>query len=77
MLFLSALIVFALSFSELTSAAIIFATCIALSLFVNLLMIPVLVKMCLAIPRFGRIVFGLAKRKGLADLDEETEEEEA
>ena len=74
LLFLSALILFALSFSELTSAAIIFAACIALSLFVNLLLIPLLVKMCLSIPGFGRIVFGLAKRKGLADLDEETEE---
>ncbi len=78
MLFLSALIMFALSFSEITSAAVIFATCIALSLFVNLLMIPVLVKMCLAVPGFGRITFGLAKRKGLADLvdDEEVSREE-
>ena len=75
MLFLSALIMFALSFGELTSAAIIFATCVALSLFINLLFIPLLVKMCLSIPRFGRIVFGLAKRNDLADLVEETEEE--
>ena len=77
MLFLSALIMFALSFGELTSAAVIFAACVALSLFINLFFIPVLVKMCLSIPRFGRIVFGLPKRKGLADLVEETEEEEA
>lgn len=77
LLFFSALILFALSFGELTSAAIIFATCTVISLFVNLLMIPVLIKMCLSIPRFGRIVFGLAKRNDLADLVEESEEEEA
>lgn len=76
MLFLSSLIMFALSFGEITSVSIILATCFALSMLVNLALIPMIIKMCLSIRGFGRVIFNLEKRKNLLDLDEELAKEE-
>lgn len=62
MLFLMTLIVFAFAFGELLSATIIFAICMALSLFTNLFFIPFLIKICISFEGAGRKLFMLKKR---------------
>ena len=71
MIFVASLILMALSFSELTSVAISFAILSALSLFTNLCVIPLLVKIGISFKGVDRKLFLLKKRKGLMDLDEE------
>ena len=71
MLFVSSLILMALSFSELTSVAISFAILSALSLFTNLCVVPLLVKIGISFKGLDRKLFLLKKRKGLIDLDED------
>lgn len=73
MLFISSLIMMALSFSELTSVAISFAIMSALSLFINLCIVPFLVKIGISFKGFDRKLFLLKKRKSLAELDEENQ----
>jgi len=71
MIFVASLILMALSFSELTSVAISFAILSALSLFTNLCVIPLLVKIGISFKGLDRKLFLLKKRKGLIDLDED------
>lgn len=73
MLFISSLIMMALSFSELTSVAISFAIMSALSLFINLCVVPLLVKIGISFRGLDRKLFLLQKRNGLASLDEENQ----
>ena len=74
MLFLASLVLMALSFGELTSVAISFAILSALSIFTNLCVIPLLVKIGISFKGLDRKLFLLKKRKGLIDLDEEQTE---
>jgi len=71
MIFVASLILMALSFSELTSVAISFAILSALSLFTNLCVIRLLVKIGISFKGLDRKLFLLKKRKGLIDLDED------
>lgn len=64
-IFASSLIFFACSFGELTSFAIIFAICSGLSIFTNLLFIPLLIKICISFNGFGRRLFMLKKRNDI------------
>lgn len=73
MIFIASLIMMALSFSELTSVAISFAIMSALCLFINLCVVPFLVKIGISFKGFDRNLFLLKKRKGLVDLDEENQ----
>ena len=75
MLFVSSLILTALSFSELASVAVSFAILSALSLFTNLCVIPFLVKLGISFKGLDRKLFLLKKRKSLVDLDEENQED--
>ena len=77
MLFISSLILMALSFSELTSVAVSFAVLSAISLFTNLCLIPFLVKIGISFKGLDRKLFMLKKRKSLSDLDEENNNVEA
>ena len=61
----------ALSLSELSSVAISFAVLSALSIFTNLCIIPLFVKIGISFKNGDRRLFMLKKRKGLIDLDEE------
>ena len=70
MLFLASLVLMALSFGELASVAISFAILSALSIFTNLCVIPLLVKIGISFKGLDRKLFLLKKRKGLIDLDE-------
>lgn len=71
-LFASSLIFIALSFGEISSAAIMFAICSFLSLFTNLLLIPFLVKICISFGNFGFKLFMLKKRKDFGSMSDET-----
>ena len=71
MIFVASLILMALSFSELTSVAISFAILSALSLFTNLCVIPLFVKIGISFKGLDRKLFLLKKRKGIIDLDED------
>ena len=73
MIFVSALILIALSFSEITSVAISFAILSAISLFTNLCVIPFLVKLGISFKGIDRKLFMLKKRNGLTELDEENQ----
>ena len=73
MLFAASLIMFAFAFGELASVAVVFTTCTALSLFTNLLIIPMLIKICISFNGFGRKLFMLKKRSGILDSSDETE----
>ena len=75
MLFGSSLILTALSFSELASVAISFAVLSAISLLTNLCIIPFLIKLGISFKGLDRKLFLLKKRKSLADLDEENQED--
>ena len=70
MLFLASLVLMALSFGELASVAISFAILSALSIFTNLCVIPLLIKIGISFKGLDRKLFLLKKRKGLIDLDE-------
>ena len=71
-LFLSSLIMIAFAFGELSSLMIIFAICSFLSLFTNLAIIPLLVKICISFDGFGRKLFMLKKRSlGIDSVSEE------
>ena len=70
-LFFASLILMALSFSELTSVAVSFAVLSALSLFTNLCVMPLLVKIGISFNGVDRALFMLKKRKSLSELDEE------
>ena len=76
MIFVSSLVLMALSFSELSSVAISFAILSALSIFTNLCVIPFIVKIGISFRGLDRKLFLLKKRKGLIDLDEELTTEE-
>lgn len=73
MLFFASLIMFAFSFGELSSVAIVFTTCTALSLITNLLIVPLFIKICISFNGFGRKLFMLKKRSGILDSSDETE----
>lgn len=76
MIFIASLFLMALSFSELTSVAISFAILSALSIFTNLCMIPLLVKIGISFKGMDRKLFLLKKRKGALDIDEDQTEED-
>lgn len=76
MIFVASLILMALSFSELASVAISFAILSALSLFINLCVIPFLVKIGISFKGLDRKLFMLKKRNGLIGLDDEQTAEE-
>lgn len=73
-LLVSALIIFAFSFGELTSALVIFAVCMGLSLLTNLLIVPLLVKVAISYKKIGVKTFMLKKRA--ISLDSSDEEEQ-
>ncbi len=76
-LFISALIIFAFSFGELTSAIVIFAICMALSLITNLLIIPLLVKVGISFRKIDTKLFKLPKRAiGFESIDDDAKEED-
>ena len=72
MMFLSSMILFLLSFGELTSAAIIFTICMALSLLTNLFIMPLLIKICISFNGFGTKVFALKKRADISEFGNAT-----
>lgn len=61
-LFVMAIIVFAFSFGELTSASIVFAVCAFLSILTNFAIIPFLVKVGISFANVGQKLFMLKKR---------------
>jgi hypothetical protein len=69
-LFLMSLIIYAFSFGEISSAAIIFAICTALSLFTNLALIPFIIKICISFDGFGRKLFMLKKHDDSVETTE-------
>ena len=76
-LFVSALIIFAFSFGELTSGIVIFAILMALSLLTNLLIIPFLVKVGISYKKIDVKLFMLPKRAiGFETNDDDAKEEE-
>ncbi len=76
MLFLASLIMLAFSFGELSSVSIVFAVCIFLSLFTNLLLVPLFIKISISYgTTAGRKLFMLKKRSGILDNAEEKEAE--
>lgn len=76
-LFISALIIFAFSFGELTSGIVIFAILMALSLLTNLLIIPFLVKVGISYKKIDVKLFMLPKRAiGFETNDDDAKEEE-
>lgn len=75
-LFISALILFAFSFGELTSVTIIFAICTGIGLFTNLLFVPLLVKVGISFKKIGTNLFMLPKRAISFDAAEEIEAKE-
>lgn len=64
-IFLASIALFAFSFGELTSFAIIFAICAFLSIFTNLLLVPLLIKICISFDGVGTKLFMLKKRSNL------------
>ncbi|MBQ8424489.1 MAG: hypothetical protein IJX17_00525 [Clostridia bacterium] len=75
-LFISALIVFAFSFGEITSAAIVFAICAFLSIVTNFGIIPLLVKIGISYDKIGQNLFMLKKRNIGFGLSENSNKEE-
>ncbi len=74
-MFLSSLAFVLLSFGELTSVGVIFATSSILSLLTNVFVIPFLIKICLSFDGFGRKLF-MFKKHDISALTD-TEEKEA
>ena len=78
-LFVASIIVFAFSFGELTSAAIVFAVCAFLSILTNFLIVPLLVKVGISYEKIGQKLFKLKKRSiGFAseEMSEDVAKEE-
>ena len=71
MLFLSSLILFAFSFGELSSVAIVFTVCAFLSLLTNLCLVPLFVKIAISFGSFGRKLFMLKKRSTFSESNNE------
>ncbi len=65
LIFVASIALFAFSFGELTSFSIIFAICSFLSIFTNLLFVPLLIKICISFDGFGRKLFMLKKRSNI------------
>lgn len=59
---IASILLVVLSFGEISSAATVFAICSFLSLFTNLILIPLLVKISISFGNFGFKVFKLKKR---------------
>lgn len=76
MILAGSLLLIALSFGEIASAAIVFAICAFLSLFTNLVLIPFLVKICISFGNFGFKLFMLKKRLDFSS-DLNTDDKEA
>lgn len=69
-LFLSALIFFAFSFGQISSAVIVFAICTFLGILTNTLIIPLLVKIGISFDKIGLKLFMLKKRDISFDSNE-------
>lgn len=69
---IASILLIVLSFGEISSSAIVFAIASFLSLFTNLLLIPLLVKIAISFDNFGFKLFGLKKRAGFATITDET-----
>ena len=65
-LFLSALVLCMFAFGELYSVAVVFTACTFLSLFTNLALVPLFIKICISFDGFGRKLFMLKKRDGIS-----------
>ena len=79
-LFVSSLILTMLSFGEISSVAIAFTIISALSLFTNLCLIPLLIKIGISFDGVGRKLFLLKKKRSLSelssDIDNQTQKED-
>ena len=74
-LFFASLIMYAFSFGELSSALLVFTVCSFLSLFTNLLIVPLFVKIAISFNGLGTKLFMLKKRNPFAELEENKEAE--
>lgn len=70
LIFVASLALFAFSFGELNSFSIIFAICSFLSIFTNLLFVPLLIKICISFNGLGTKLFMLKKRSNLFETVE-------
>lgn len=68
---IASILLIVLSFGEISSAAIVFAIASFLSLFTNLLLMPLLVKISISFGNFGFKLFGFKKRAGFASIASE------
>lgn len=75
-LFVSALIFIAFAFGEISSAVIVFAICAFLSLFTNLALIPLLVKISISFGNFGFKLFRLKKRLDFSSMNDNNSKED-
>ena len=75
-LFISALIFIAFAFGEISSAVIVFAICAFLSLFTNLALIPLLVKISISFGNFGFKLFRLKKRLDFSSMNDNNSKED-
>ncbi len=73
-LFVASMIMFAFAFGELSSAILVFTVCSVLSIFTNLLIIPLFIKVAISFKGWGTKLFMLPKRDPFAEI--ETQEEE-
>lgn len=75
---IASILLIVLSFGEISSAAIVFAIASFLSLFTNLLLMPLFIKIAISFGNFGFKLFGFKKRAGFASIsDENTNVKEA
>ncbi len=75
---IASILLLVLSFGEISSAAIVFAICSFLSLFTNLILIPLLVKISISFGNFGFKLFRLKKRLDFSSrIDEDASLKEA
>lgn len=75
-LFISALIFIAFAFGEISSAVIVFSICAFLSLFTNLALIPLLIKISISFGNFGFKLFRLKKRMDFSNMNENDSKED-
>ena len=68
-MFISSLVMFAFSFGELSSALLVFSVCSFLSIFTNLLIVPLFVKIAISFNGFGTKLFMLKKRDAFAEIE--------
>ena len=73
-LFVMAIIVFAFSFGELTSASIVFAVCAFINILTNFAIIPFLVKVGISFANIGQKLFMLKKRS-IGFIEQSSDEE--